>query len=176
MHQSRHRIRRLTARLTPCLDDNQPFRNEHDEPGNHPADDTDLPPDLCIVVPAFNEAANLDAFYSEVSALVRSFLDELCVTKPVLIVDASSGINLEPSLRRWNSDWRFPEQGRIVWWSMTAPLKGFYDFVAENYSVGDSVGSQKWAVYRRRSNSSVRHISHTKARPAAASLRPPSGY
>lgn len=86
------------------------------------------------------------------SALVRGFIHELQVTKPALIVDANS--DQEPSLRRWNPDWRFPAEGSLVWWSMTPALRDFYDLVAANYTMVDSAGPQGWAVYRRTASAS----------------------
>src|SRR5687767_4283465 len=48
--------------------------------------DFDNTPDLCVVVPAYNEEANLDAFYNEVSAV----LSTLDVTYSFFFVDDGS--------------------------------------------------------------------------------------
>lgn len=50
-----------------------------------------------------------------------------------------------------------PTREAAVWWSIMPALRGFYDFIAENYSMVDSIGPQKWAVHRR-STSSVSQV------------------
>ena len=90
------------------------------------------------------------------SALVVDFLDELRRTSPPLIVDAAHGPtasdSLVPPLGAWSPEWRYPnDRGpRVVWWSMTPALRELYEFVAERYVATDSVGPQRWPVYRRR--------------------------
>ena len=90
------------------------------------------------------------------SALVAGFLDDLRRTSPPLIVDATHGPtasdSLVPPLGAWNPEWRYPnDRGpRVVWWSMTPALREVYEFVAERYVATDSVGPQRWPMYRRR--------------------------
>lgn len=90
------------------------------------------------------------------SALVDGFIGELRSSAPPLIVDATVGLpegeRLVPSLGQWDQEWRYPtDQGpRVRWWSMTPALRKFYDFVASTYAVVDSVGPERWPVYRRR--------------------------
>jgi hypothetical protein len=90
------------------------------------------------------------------SALVAEFLDELRTTSPPLILDATHGPtssdSLVPPLGAWAPEWRYPvDRGpRVVWWSMTPALRELYEFVATRYVVTDSVGPQRWLVYRRR--------------------------
>lgn len=91
------------------------------------------------------------------SMLIQSFLDELRTAAPSIIVDAANaapGEDLVPPLGRWDPEWRHPDPRRTEWkydswWTMTPALQGFYNFVAENYVVVDSVGPMRWAVYRR---------------------------
>jgi hypothetical protein len=89
------------------------------------------------------------------SALVAEFVDELRASAPPLIVDATSGLSrsddLVPSLSAWDPAWRYPETG-VAWWTMTPALRAFYDHVAANYTIIDSVGPQHWVIYARRSD------------------------
>jgi hypothetical protein len=89
------------------------------------------------------------------SALVAGFVDELRASAPPLIVDATSGVStsddLVPSLSAWDPAWRYPETG-VAWWTMTPALRAFYDHVAANYTIIDSVGPQHWVIYARRSD------------------------
>jgi hypothetical protein len=87
------------------------------------------------------------------STLVAGFVEELRTRAPALIVDATPGTSesddLVPSLARWDPKWRYPEAG-VAWWTMTPALRAFYDHVAANYVVVDSVGPQHWVVYAPR--------------------------
>ena len=87
--------------------------------------------------------------------LVAGLVEELRASAPPLIVDATPGASksdaLVPSLARWNPTWQYPESG-IAWWTMTPALRAFYDHVATNYTIVDSVGPQHWVIYARRSD------------------------
>ena len=87
------------------------------------------------------------------TALIRGFLDELRAAQPPLILDATAGQrpadNLVPSLATWNPHWRYPATGAAPWWTMSSSLKAFYDYIGEQYTIVDSVGPQRWTVYRR---------------------------
>ena len=87
--------------------------------------------------------------------LVAGFVAELRRSAPPLIVDATPGASrsdaLVPSLSRWDPTWQYPESG-VAWWTMTPALRAFYDHVASNYTVIDSVGPQHWVIYARRSD------------------------
>ena len=87
--------------------------------------------------------------------LVAEFLEELRASAPPLIVDATPGTSksdaLVPSLSRWDATWQYPESG-VAWWRMTPALRAFYDHVATNYTIIDSVGPQHWVIYARRSD------------------------
>jgi hypothetical protein len=92
------------------------------------------------------------------SAVARRFVDELRANAPAAIVDASGPMiegGYTPPLGRWDPGWGYPDRaddrgGSRKWWAMPPALRGFYDYVAENYVVADSVGPAKWAVYVRR--------------------------
>ena len=87
--------------------------------------------------------------------LVAGFVNELQASAPPLIVDATPGASgsdaLVPSLSRWNPTWQYPEAG-VAWWKMTPALRAFYDHVAANYTVIDSIGPRHWVIYARRSD------------------------
>lgn len=88
------------------------------------------------------------------SALVRGFMREVEHAAPQLIVDATANPPKpedHPSLGMWEPNWRFPtDMGpNVLWWSMTPAIKEFYDYVAKNYAVADTVGPSRWVVYRR---------------------------
>lgn len=87
------------------------------------------------------------------SALVRGFMHEVEQADPQLIIDATANppkTEDHPSLGMWKPNWRFPtDQGDVLWWSMTPAIKEFYDYVAKNYAVADTVGPSRWVVYRR---------------------------
>lgn len=67
-------------------------------------------PDLCIVVPAYNEAANLEALYSEVSHA----LDAAAVTWQIFVVDDGSGDATAAVLERLHA-----ADGRVRWIRLT---------------------------------------------------------
>jgi hypothetical protein len=93
------------------------------------------------------------------SSLVAGFVDDLRASAPPLIVDATPGASesdaLVPSLSSWNSRWRYPKSG-VAWWTMTPALRAFYDHVASNYIIVDSVGPQHWVIYARRTGADMR--------------------
>jgi 4-amino-4-deoxy-L-arabinose transferase-like glycosyltransferase len=87
--------------------------------------------------------------------LVAAFIEDLQTSAPPLIVDATPGGSssdvLVPSLSGWDPTWQYPESG-VAWWTMTPALRAFYDHVATNYAIIDSVGPQHWIIYARRSD------------------------
>jgi len=93
------------------------------------------------------------------SSLIAGFVDELRASAPPLIVDATPGASesdaLVPSLSSWNPRWRYPKTG-VAWWTTTPALRVFYDHVAANYTVVDSVGPQHWVIYARRTGTDLR--------------------
>jgi 4-amino-4-deoxy-L-arabinose transferase-like glycosyltransferase len=94
------------------------------------------------------------------SALVAGFLRDVERARPPLIVDATAyapeGEAIVPHLGVWDPSWQYPPTSyvpglyRPVWWRMTPALRTFYDYVDRNYTLADSVGPGRWAVYRRR--------------------------
>ena len=88
-------------------------------------------------------------------ALVAGFVEELRASAPPLIVDATPGAArseaLVPPLAGWNPTWQYPESG-VAWWTMTPALRAFYDYVATNFTIIDSVGPRHWVIYARRSD------------------------
>jgi hypothetical protein len=88
-------------------------------------------------------------------ALVAGFVEELRASAPPLIVDATPGAArseaLVPPLAGWNPTWQYPESG-VAWWTMTPSLRAFYDYVATNFTIIDSVGPRHWVIYARRSD------------------------
>ena len=93
------------------------------------------------------------------SSLIAGFVDELRVSAPPLIVDATPGVApseaLVPSLSSWNPRWRYPTSG-VAWWTMTPALRAFYDYVASSYAAVDVVGPQRWVIYARRTGTDMR--------------------
>lgn len=94
------------------------------------------------------------------TALVRGFMAEVRQAAPPIIVDATpnalAGDDLVPPLGAWNPAWTYPKTqvaGRRNWWTMTPALHEFYDWVRANYTVTDSVGPDRWAIYTRRQGS-----------------------
>ena len=89
------------------------------------------------------------------SALVAGFIAELRAAAPPLIVDATANADLNddlvPPLGRWDPSWRYPTNRgpTLRWWAAVPALEPFYDYVAANYVVTDSVGPLRWAIYRR---------------------------
>ncbi|HEX5387371.1 MAG TPA: glycosyltransferase family 39 protein [Gemmatimonadales bacterium] len=94
------------------------------------------------------------------SALVASFLADLRASDPPVIIDATPnappGDDLVPSLGTWNPGWRYPPAATgsgstsRAWWHMTPALHAFYDYVSAHYVLADSIGPERWAVYRLR--------------------------
>lgn len=94
---------------------------------------------------------------------VRDFIDSIRAEAPPIIIDASArgrsgllidGADMTPPLGRYDPAWSYPavkepSWGYESWWSMPPAMKEFYDYVAAEYVVADSVGAEKWAVYRR---------------------------
>ena len=97
------------------------------------------------------------------SARVRAFVSGLRAAPPPVIVDASAhdaagltidGADLTPPLGRFDGAWSYPKAAlpgwkHGSWWSMPPAMREFYEFVAADYAVADSVGPARWAVYRR---------------------------
>jgi 4-amino-4-deoxy-L-arabinose transferase-like glycosyltransferase len=89
--------------------------------------------------------------------MIAGYLDEVRASRPPIIIDATGKISaadaLVPSLGAWDPAWKVPPDSvsrNQVWWSMPPAMRQFYDYVASNYAVTDSVGPYRWAVYRRR--------------------------
>jgi hypothetical protein len=89
--------------------------------------------------------------------MIAAYLDELRASRPPIIIDATGRISaadaLVPSLGEWDPAWKVPPDSvsrNQVWWSMPPAMRQFYDYVAGNYAVADSVGPYRWAVYHRR--------------------------
>jgi hypothetical protein len=112
------------------------------------------------------------------AAMVDRFIAELRSSAPPLIVDATTGLakaeRLVPSLGRWDPAWRYPtDQGpRVLWWSMTPELRGFYDYIASTYAVVDSVGPMRWPIYQRRDLMPTNTASTPIARAGGAAPNP----
>jgi len=97
---------------------------------------------LALVTPGYVDAA-----------LVDGLLAELRARPPVLLLDQRT--QLLPPLGRWDPAWHYPDQEatttRPATWSATPALERFYDHVARHYRLVDSVGPERWPVYRLRS-------------------------
>jgi hypothetical protein len=94
------------------------------------------------------------------AALIHGFIDELRMAAPTLIVDATAGEDVVPSLTQWDAEWRFPDPRNpkfSYWregsyWTMTPALHQFYEFVDKHYAFVQTVGPLKWRVYRLQSS------------------------
>lgn len=98
------------------------------------------------------------------SARVHAFVTRLASRAPAIIVDAGArmrsqtlvdGSDLTPPLGAFPASWSYPKVTQPwwkgpSWWSMPAPMRAFYDYVASAYAPVDTVGPQRWVIYRPR--------------------------
>lgn len=84
------------------------------------------------------------------SERVAQFLREVREANPQLIVDASGGDPISPSLSHFDSTWSNPPGQPIPNWSMTPALRSFYEYVAAAYRPVATLGPRRWVVYARR--------------------------
>jgi 4-amino-4-deoxy-L-arabinose transferase-like glycosyltransferase len=100
------------------------------------------------------------------SARVRAFVAGLAEAAPAVIVDGGArdaamakvdGADLTPPLGGIDTAWSYPKVAMPgwkgpAWWHMPETMRAFYDFVARDYVPTDTIGPQRWIVYRRRAD------------------------
>jgi hypothetical protein len=98
---------------------------------------------LALLTPGYATPARVDSFVAEVRA-----------TAPAVIVDATRTQGewdaIVPALGRWDPGWQYPVRSPRPYWRTTQALRRFYDYVAATYVAADTIGPERWVVYRRR--------------------------